>query len=136
MTKITYYEEAMRYIEYAKEQLEASPMDKNYYTDIKLVKSVGENIYTGIEKSAKHYINLMGGKIAKNAKEPDITKSLAKINNSALNMFNDLYSYFQIAVYFNGNNDSKKIKESILVAKKFISLLKPFDEPHKYKKSG
>jgi hypothetical protein len=51
-------------------------------------------------------------------------------------MFNDLYSYFHIAVYYNGNSDSRKIKESIVVAKKFISLLKPFDKPHVYKKGG
>lgn len=134
MDKLTYYQEAMRYIEYAQEQFASSPMDKNYYTDLKLVKSAGGKIYTGIEKAAKWYIELMGGNIAKNAKEPEITKCLAEIDRTALNMFNDLYSYFHIAVYYNGNNDSKKIKDSIAIAKKFIALLKQFDKPHEYKR--
>ena len=136
MKKLTYYEEAMRYVEYAQEQFALSPMEKNYYTDLKFVKAGGGTIYAGIEKAAKWYIVLMGGTIAKNAKESEITKGLSKINKTALNMFNDLYSYFHIAVYYNGNNDSKKIKDSIMVAKKFISLLKQFDKPHQYKKGG
>lgn len=136
MKKLTYYEEAMRYVEYAQEQFSLSPKEKNYYTDLKYVKSGGGTIYAGIEKAAKWYIVLMGGTIAKNAKEPEITKGLSKINKTALNMFNDMYSYFHIAVYYNGNNDSKKIKDSIIVAKKFISLLKQFDQPHQYKKGG
>ena len=36
MKKLTYYEEAMRYVEYAQEQFALSPMEKNYYTDLKL----------------------------------------------------------------------------------------------------
>lgn len=134
MKKLTYYEEAMQYVEYAQEQFASSPKEKNYYTDLELVKAGGGTIYAGIEKSAKWYITLMGGTIANNAKEPEITKGLSKINTSALNMFNDLYSYFHIAVYHNGNNDSKKIKDSIMVAKKFIGLLKQFDKPHKDKR--
>lgn len=134
MGKLTYYQEAMRYVECAQEQFASSPMDKNYYTDIKLVKSAGGTIYAGIEKAAKWYIVLMGGKIANNAKEPEITKCLAKINRTAVNMFNDMYSYFHIAVYCNGNNDSKKIKASIIVAKKFIALLKQYDKPHEDKR--
>lgn len=136
MKKLTYYEEAMRYVEYAKEQFSKSPIEGKYYTDLKYVKSAGGTIYAGIEKAAKWYIELMGGKIAKNAKEPEITRGLSKINKSALNIFNDLYSYFHIAVYYNGNADSKKIKDSILNAKTFISLLKQFDKPHEYKKGG
>ena len=30
MKKLTYYEEAMRYVEYAQEQFALSPMEKNY----------------------------------------------------------------------------------------------------------
>lgn len=136
MKKLTYYEEAMRYINYAKEQLGKSPLERGYYSDIKYVKSAGGTIYAGIEKAAKWYILLMGGKIDKTAKEPEITRQLSKINKTALNQFNDIYSYFHISVYYNGNNDSKKIKDTIAIAKKFIELLKPFNQEHQYKRGG
>jgi hypothetical protein len=136
MEKITYYEEAMRYVEYAKEQFACSPIEERYYTDLKFVKAGGGTIYAGIEKSAKWYIELNGIKIAKNAKEPEITKQLGKINRTALNMFNDLYYYFHINVYYNGLNNPREIKNHIEIAKKFIALLKPFNKPHEYKKGG
>lgn len=132
----TYYEEALRYVDNAEEQLKKSPIDERYYTDLKYVKSAGGIVYAGVEKSAKWFIELNGIKLPKEAKEPEITKALTKINKKALNLFNDLYSYFHIAVYYNENNNVAKIKESLKVARNFMLYLKPYNKVAIYEDGG
>ncbi|MFH2142759.1 MAG: DUF5618 family protein [Bacteroidota bacterium] len=135
-TEKTYYEEALRYIDNAEEQLKKSGKDGKYYTDLKYVKSAGGIVYAGIEKAAKWFIELKGIKMPKNADANEITKALNKINKKVLNLYNDLYSYFHIAVYYNGNNDANKIKESMTTARTFIAYLKPYNKIAIYKGGG
>jgi len=134
--KRTYYQEAMRYIDNAKEQLKKSPKEGKYYADLKYVKSAGGIAYAGIEKSAKWLIALKGIKIEKDADVSEITKSLAKINKKALNIFNDLYFFLHKAVYYNGYNNVNKISDSLKDAALFIAFLKPYKEIAVYEKGG
>ncbi|MFH2141424.1 MAG: DUF5618 family protein [Bacteroidota bacterium] len=135
-TERTHYEEALRYIDNAEEQLKKSGKDGKYYTDIKYVKSAGGIAYVGVEKAAKWYIELNEKKIASNADDREIRKLLSKINKKALNLFAGLYSYLHEAVYYNGNNNIAMIKESLSEAKKFIAYLKPYNKIAIYKGGG
>ena len=71
------------------------------------------------------YIELKGGEISKRAEDREITSHLGKIDMHAYYVYNDLHTFFFVLVYSRGYNNSKRIKESIKTAKKFIKLLKP-----------
>lgn len=127
MRKNLDYKKAMVYIEDAKKQFARSPLEEIYYVDLQSVKKGGKTISDCIVASALSYIRLSGGIISENATESEIANELIKINEEAFFMFNDLRSYFYVAVYCYGNNNSEKIGESLIVAQRFVDLLKPLD---------
>jgi hypothetical protein len=53
MPKTPYNQEALSTLENAAELISSSPINENYYTDVKKVKTVGKTIYKCIEKSAR-----------------------------------------------------------------------------------
>lgn len=128
MPKTPYYQEALSTLENAAELISSFPIDENYYTDIKKVKAVGKTIYKCIEKSARLYIELKGGEISKRAEDREITSHLGKIDMHTYYVYNEIHTFFFVLVYSRGYNNSKRIKESIKTAKKFIKLLKPFEK--------
>jgi hypothetical protein len=132
---LSYYKKTMAVVEKGSELISSSPIKDNYFTDSKKVKAGAKIIYKCIEKSAKVYIELNGGKISKKAKESEITSQLAKIDMHAYNLYNDLHTFFYVLVYSRGYNNSKRIKDSIKIAKKFIKLLKPLEKSYKQHKS-
>jgi hypothetical protein len=134
MPKTSYYEEALSTLENAAELISSSPIDEIYYTDIKKVKAVGKTIYKCIEKSARLYIELKGGEISKKAYDSEITSHLGKIDMHTYHVYNEIHTFFFVLVYSRGYNNSKRIKESIKLAKKFIKLLKPFENSYKHNK--
>jgi hypothetical protein len=131
MPKTPYNEEALSTLENAAELISSSPIDEIYYTDIKKVKTVGKTIYKCIEKSARLYIELKGGEISKKADDREISSHLGKIDMHAYYVYNDLHTFFFVLVYSRGYNNSKRIKELIKIAQKFIKLLKPFEKKSK-----
>jgi hypothetical protein len=135
MPKIPYYQEALSTLENAAELISSSLIDENYYTDIKKVKAVGKTIYKCIEKSARLYIELKGGEISKKADDREITSQLGKIDMHTYYVYNEIHTFFFVLVYSRGYNNSKRIKESIKTAKKFIKLLKPLEKTYKQHKS-
>ena len=135
MPKIPYYQEALSILENATELISSSPIDEIYYTDIKKVKTVGKTIYKCIEKSARLYIELKGGEISKKADDREITSQLGKIDMHTYYVYNEIHTFFFVLVYSRGYNNSKRIKESIKTAKKFIKLLKPLEKTYKQHKS-
>ena len=137
--KRTYYQEAIRYIDKAKDLLKKSPKEGNYYTDIKYVKSAGRNAFVGIEKAAKWLIELNGIEIQKDADVWEIKKALTKINSGSYIpylWFNDFYTYFYLTVYLRGHNNARMINVTLKDAKIFISFLKQYNETAVYKKGA
>ena len=63
----TQYEEAMRYIDNAKEALKKAGGNEKLYSDIKYVKSAAGIAYAGVEQAAKWLIRLKGIEFSKNA---------------------------------------------------------------------
>jgi hypothetical protein len=134
MPKPHYYQEALSTLENAAELISSSPINENYYTDIKKVKAVGKTIGNCIEKSARLYIELKGGEIFKKADDREISSHLGKIDMHTYHVYNEIHTFFFVLVYSRGYNNSKRIKESIKLAKKFIKLLKPFENSYKHNK--
>ena len=133
---LSYYKKTMAVVEKGSEVISSSPIKDNYFTVSKKVKAGAKIIYKCIEKSAKVYIELNGGKISKKAKESEITSQLAKIDMHAYYLYNDVYTFLYIGVYLNRIRRSKSIKRSIKTAKKFVKLLKPSKKSVKHDKSG
>ena len=135
MPKIPYYKKALSTLENAAELISSSSIEDNYYSDIKKVKAGGKKIYKCIDKSARLYIELTGAEISKRADNREITSHLGKIDMHTYYVYDDLHTFFYVLVYSRGYNNSKRIKESIKIAKKFIKLLKPLEKSYKQHKS-
>ncbi|NBX79024.1 MAG: hypothetical protein EBQ94_01370 [Flavobacteriales bacterium] len=73
--------------------------------------------------------------MTKKADDREITSQLGKIDMHTYYVYDDLHTFFYVLVYSRGYNNSKRIKDSIKIAKKFIKLLKPLEKSYKKHKS-
>jgi hypothetical protein len=125
MEKSTYFEEAMRYMENAKESLMKTSFEDGFYKDEKYVKQAAGIAYAGLEKAARWYLRLNG------YKQPlpnnyEIIKGLTKFNGKAKNLFNEGYTILHQDAYYNDNTGVEHIKLGMKYANEFIVLLQPY----------
>lgn len=133
----TYYQEAMRYIENAKETLSKAgiPPGSSYYGDVKYVKSAAGIAYAGVEQAAKWFLKLNG------VKGPftdigEIRDGMRKINKKYLDYLDTCNNILHKAVYYQNEKKVAIVKEGMEAAKTFIGCLKQFDKVAEYKKGG
>ena len=123
--KETYYEEAMRYIHNAKEELRKAGKDGLYYKDPKYVKAASGIAYAGVEKAAKWFLRLHNIKVSiKNVNQ--IKEGLSGVNNKALSLFNSAYATLHIAIYYQDERRIDIVKSAFQAAEEFIAYLKPY----------
>lgn len=121
--------EPIRYIENAKEILNKSPIEDNYYTDIKYVKTACGAAYLGVLKAIDGY--LLGRGITRDKlprKVEEYEKALKKYggpyNGKLLRQFNVIYHELHIAGYYRGDLQAvKTVKEALANARIFIEKL-------------
>ncbi|MBF0404754.1 DUF5618 family protein [Candidatus Magnetominusculus xianensis] len=122
-------QEAMRYIENAKETLKKSPIEDNLYTDDKYVKSACGIAYLGVLKAIDTYLLLHGlekKKLPKKVEEyrKSIKSFASQHNGKLLRQFEDIYDELHIAGYYRGMLHSvSTVKGAINTAKDFIERL-------------
>lgn len=131
----TYYEEANRYIDNAEETFKKSPIEDGHYVDNKYTVSAMGIAYAGIERAAKWYLKLKGVKL-KSEKVEGIKESLARVDKKLLRTFNNLYSFFHIDGYYQNYTKKDVIKINMDDARKFIEILKPYQQTVLYKNGG
>ncbi len=121
--------EPIRYIENAKEILNKSPIEDNYYADMKYVKSAFGTAYLGVLKAVEEYLlskGLTRQELPKRFEE--YYKALKKYggayNGKLLRQFDALYDELHIGGYYKGLLRSVKVvKEAISNAKDFIEKI-------------
>jgi hypothetical protein len=121
--------ESIRYIENAKEILRKSPVEDNYYTDIKYVKTALGCVYLGVLKAIDEFLLSKGVERYKLPKKvEEYEKSLKRYggvyNGKLMRQFETIYHELHIAGYYRGDLQRISIvKEAIANAKDFIEKI-------------
>ena len=121
--------EPIRYIENAKEILNKSPIEDNYYTDIKYVKSAFGTAYLGVLKAIDEFLLSKGvdrGKLPKKVEEYE--KSFKRYggvyNGKLMRQFQTIYHELHIAGYYRGDLQRiSMVKDALANARIFIEKL-------------
>ena len=124
--KQTYYSEALRYMDNAKETLQKAGKDDRFYIDDKYVKTACGTAYNGVLKALDGYFILKEVKKPKGKKSIDYYKlNITKIDKKLLNYLNNAYEVLHISGYYEGVTSVKVIQEGFDLAYDIIEKIKP-----------
>jgi len=124
--KTQYYNEAIRYMDNAKETLKKAGKDGVFYADEKYVKTACGTAYNGILKALDGYFILKSIKLPKGKKSIGYYRTnMAKIDSKLLNYLNNAYEVLHISGYYEGVTGIKVIQSGFEYAYEIISKIKP-----------
>ena len=124
--KIKYYNEAIRYMDNAKETLKKAGKEDKFYLDKKYVKTACGTAYNGVLTALDGYLILKDIKKPKGRKSIEYYQdSITKIDKKLLNYVNSAYEILHLVGYYDGNNTVSVIKEGFNMAYSIIEKIKP-----------
>lgn len=124
--KTTYYNEAMRYLDNAKETLRKSGKQDNYYKDDKYVKTACGTAYNGILKALDGYLLLKEVPKQKGRKSIEYyTANLGKLDRKLLTDLNNAYSVLHLSGYYDGVTYAPIIQGGMQLATDIIKRIEP-----------
>jgi len=125
--KATYYSEATRYMENAKECLKKAKKEDEYYHDIKYVKMACGTAYSGMLVALDGFLMLKGiGKKSKQRKSIEYYQSnITQIDKKMLGNLNMAYQILHLYGYYDGLQDAIVVKRGFDLANALIEKIKP-----------
>jgi len=121
-----YYEEAIRYMDNAKETLKKAGKEDRFYIDEKYVKTACGTAYNAVLKALDGYLLIHGIEKSKGRKHIDFYKeAIAITDKKLLNYVNEAYNSLHLFGYYDGSKDSKIILEGFDLAYIIIEKIKP-----------
>ncbi|MCL2097517.1 MAG: DUF5618 family protein [Bacteroidales bacterium] len=124
--KKKYYNEAIRYMDNAKESLKKAGKSNDFYADDKYVKVACGTAYSGVLKALDGYLYLKGVEKRKGRKSIDFYyENLGKLDKSLLKYFHSVYETLHLSGYYDGLCDAKVIQSGFLRAYEIINKIKP-----------
>jgi len=124
--KEKYYNEAIRYMNNAKETLKKAGKEDNFYKDVKYVKTACGTAYSGVLLALDGYFLLKGVEKKKGRKNIEFYQSsLTMINKKLLNSLNATYEALHLAGYYDGTNFAPIIIAGFNEAYEIIKKIKP-----------
>ena len=124
--KSKYYNEAIRYMDNAKETLKKAGKEDKFYLDKKYVKTACGTAYNGVLTALDGYLILKDIKKTKGRKSIEYYQdSITKIDKKLLNYVNSAYEILHLVGYYDGNNTVSVIKEGFNMAYIIIEKIKP-----------
>ena len=124
--KVKYYNEALRYMDNAKETLKKAGKDNDFYEDDKYVKTACGTAYNGILKALDGYFKIKEIKPPKGKKSIEFYRdNVAKIDRKLMNYLNNAYEVLHISGYYEGVTSVKVIQTGFEFAYEIISRIKP-----------
>ncbi len=125
--KEVYYNEAIRYMENAKESFQKAGKEDNYYIDDKYVKTACGTAYNGVLKALDGYFILKEvSKQKKGRKDRQYyEKSITVIDKKLLKYFETVYNVLHLTGYYDGETNVTVIQSGIKVAYDIIEKIKP-----------
>ena len=124
--KAKYYNEAIRYMDNAKETLKKAGKEDKFYLDKKYVKTACGTAYNGVLLALDCYLILKDIKKTKGRKSIEYYQnSIAKTDKKLLNYVNNAYDILHLSGYYDGINTVSVIKEGFNMAYYIIDKIKP-----------
>ena len=121
-----YYNEAVRYMDNAKETLKKAGKEEHFYKDIKYVKTACGIAYNGVLLALDGYFLLKGVEKKKGRKSIEYYQSnITKIDRKLLYNLNDAYEVLHLSGYYDGIRNEKIVKSGFDIAYKIIEKIKP-----------
>ena len=124
--KKEYYNEAIRYINNAKETLKKASKEDNYYNDEKYVKTACGTAYNGVLKALDGYLLL------KDVRKPRGRKSIEYYQNNVVKYDKKLntelknaYDILHLSGYYDGVTNVTVINEGFMIANDIIKRIEP-----------
>jgi len=126
--KEKYYNEALRFMSNAKEQLTLANREGKFYQDQKYVKGACGIAYSGVLVALDGYLQFKG--VAKPNKKQRKSieyyrEHIAKIDKKLLNYINSAYNILHLFGYYDGEQSVAVIKEGFEHANTIINKIKP-----------
>ena len=124
--KIKYYNEAIRYMDNAKETLKKAGKEDKFYLDKKYVKTACGTAYNGVLTALDGYLILKEIKKPRGRRSIEFYQnSIAKTDKKLLNYVNNAYEVLHLFGYYDGNNSVSIIKEGFNMVYYIIDKIKP-----------
>jgi len=124
--KEMYYNEAIRYMDNAKEILKKADKKDNTYQDEKYVKIASGTAYSAVLKALDGYFILKQADKKKGRKDIDYyIDNIAKIDKKLLSNLNNAYKILHLSGYYDGITNVKVIQEGFELAYTIIEKIKP-----------
>ena len=122
----TYYNEAIRYMDNAKDNLLKAGKEDRFYCDDKYVQTACGVAYVGVLKALDGYFMLKGVEKEKSRKNIEYYQSnITKIDKKLLNYLNNAYEILHLSGYYDGVTDVKTISSGFELAYEIIEKIKP-----------
>lgn len=123
------YQEAMRYIENAREQLKLAGKDGKFYIDEKYVKSASGIAYLGVLKALDFLFDIKNIDKQRGRKSIEYyQRNLARIDSKLLKNLNEAYHLLHLDGYYGGIVGIKTIDTGFDYAITVINALKPYSK--------
>ncbi|MCL4482235.1 MAG: DUF5618 family protein [Bacteroidetes bacterium] len=120
--RTTYYNEAIRYMENARETLKKAGKEDRFYVDEKYCGIA----YNGVLKALDGYLLLKGIEKKKGRKDIEYYQdAIAIIDRKLLNYINSAYKVLHLNGYYDGIRDARVIAEGFNLAYSIIERIKP-----------
>ena len=124
--KETYYNEAMRYMENARETLKKAGKEGRFYTDEKYVKMACGIAYNGVLKALDGYLLLKDIGKPKRRKSIEYYQSnIAKLDKKLNIELKNAYDILHLAGYYDGVTDVPAIQSGFELADIIIKRIAP-----------
>jgi len=126
--KETYYSEAIRYMDNAKECLSKAKKEDNYYRDPKYVRMACGTAYNGVLIAMDGFFILKGIHQPKSKHRKSIEyyqSNITKVDKKMLDNLNSTYQILHLSGYYDGVQNATVVKEGFDEAYKIIEKIKP-----------
>jgi len=124
--KKKYYNEAIRYMDNAKETLKKAGKDDGVYLDDKYVRVACGTAYSGVLKALDGYLYLKGVEKKKGRKSIEFYyEHLSRLDQRMLSYMHDAYEILHLSGYYDGLRTAKTIQAGFSVAYDIIKKIKP-----------
>lgn len=126
LLKTEYYNEAIRYMDNAKETLKKAGKEDRFYKDEKYVKTACGTAYNGVLKAVDCYLQLKGVPGKKGRKSIEYYQvTISKIDKKMLAYLNNAYDILHLSGYYDGVTDIKTVTSGFEIAYEIIKAIKP-----------
>ena len=123
--KPTPYQDALRYLQNAKDTLQKAGKDGKDYADVKYVKTAAGTAYSAVLLALDEYLRQKEGQKYKKPKSiEDYQTRLAKQNKTLKYLLNSAYATLHLAGYYMGTTSAKVIQSGFEDAYKIVEYIK------------